>query len=88
MTESLDFEFESAYRGASIQLGVGIQPQWSIGGPQPELPTLLEQRKFHGEVLDVGCVKPRSRCIGPSTVTPQSDISPTRIDLARREAAF
>ena len=32
-----------------------IRPPWSIGGPQPELATLIDQRKFHGVVLDVGC---------------------------------
>ncbi|MGH3524849.1 MAG: class I SAM-dependent methyltransferase, partial [Mycobacterium sp.] len=55
MTEPVDFEFETAYRGESGEFGRGIRPPWSIGEPQPELRALIEQGKFHGEVLDVGC---------------------------------
>jgi 2-polyprenyl-3-methyl-5-hydroxy-6-metoxy-1,4-benzoquinol methylase len=88
MTEPLDFEFESAYRGESAQFGAGARPPWSIGEPQPELAALIEQGKFHGEVLDVGC--------GEATIslylaergytTVGIDLSPTAIELAWREA--
>ena len=55
MTQPLDFEFESAYRGESAQFGEGARPPWSIGVPQPELAAVIEQGKFHGDVLDAGC---------------------------------
>ena len=54
MTESMDSVFESAYRGEAEQFP-GMRPPWSIDGPQPELAALIEQGKFHGEVLDAGC---------------------------------
>jgi 2-heptyl-1-hydroxyquinolin-4(1H)-one methyltransferase len=88
MTEPLDFEFESAYRGESTQFGEGVRPPWSIGAPQPELAALIEQGKFHGDILDVGC--------GEAAVSLELaerghrtlglDLSPTAIGLARREA--
>ena len=88
MTEPLDFEFENVYRGESAQLGVGIRPPWSIGEPQPELAALIEQGKFHGDVLDVGCGEAAISLAlaerGQTTVG--LDLSPTAIDLARREA--
>ena len=46
--------FENAYRGEAAELGLGTRPPWSIGEPQPELAALIEQGKFHGDVLDVG----------------------------------
>lgn len=55
MTQPTDFEFETAYRGESATFGEGVRPPWSIGAPQPELAVLIEQGKFHGDVLDVGC---------------------------------
>lgn len=88
MTASSDFEFESAYRGEVGQLGLGTKPPWSIGGPQPELAALIEAGKFHGEVLDVGCGEAAISLYlaerGYTTVG--IDLSPTAIDLARREA--
>ncbi|MGH3966786.1 MAG: class I SAM-dependent methyltransferase [Mycobacterium sp.] len=88
MTEPSDFQFESAYRGESGQLGLGTKPPWSIGEPQPELAALIEQGKFHGEVLDVGCgeaaISLHLAELGYTTVG--LDLSPTAIDLARREA--
>src|SRR5262245_43670425 len=88
MTEQVDFEFESAYRGESPQLGQGRRPPWSIGEPQPELAALIEQGKFHGEVLDVGCgeaaISLHLAERGYTTVG--LDLSPTAIDLARRAA--
>jgi SAM-dependent methyltransferase len=47
--------FENAYKGEAHELGLGTRPPWSIGEPQPELAALIEQGKFHGDVLDVGC---------------------------------
>ncbi len=90
MTEKLeDFEFEAVYRGESTQLGEGVRPPWSIGIPQPELATLIEQGKFHGDVLDVGCgeaaISLHLAERGHTTVG--LDLSPTAIDLARQEAA-
>jgi SAM-dependent methyltransferase len=90
MTEKLeDFEFEAVYRGESTQLGDGVRPPWSIGKPQPELATLIEQGKFHGDVLDVGCGEAAISLAlaerGHTTVG--LDLSPTAIDLARQEVA-
>jgi SAM-dependent methyltransferase len=88
MTEATDFRFESAYRGESAQFGEGVRPPWSIGAPQPELAALIEQGKFHGDVLDVGCGEAAISLTlaeqGHDTVG--LDLSPTAIDLARREA--
>lgn len=89
MTQPVDFEFETAYRGESAQFGEGVRPPWSIGVPQPELAALIEQGKFHGDVLDVGCGEAAVSLAlaerGHTTVG--LDLSPTAIDLARREAA-
>ena len=88
MTQPVDFEFDTAYRGESAQFGEGVRPPWSIGAPQPELAALIEQGKFHGDVLDVGCGEAAISLAlaerGHSTVG--LDLSPTAIDLARREA--
>jgi hypothetical protein len=54
MTTPRDFEFDAAYRGETARLGPGVPP-WSLGEPQLELAALIEQGKFHDEVLDVGC---------------------------------
>jgi SAM-dependent methyltransferase len=87
MTET-DFRFESAYRGESEHFGAGVRPPWSIGRPQPELATLIEQGRFHGDILDVGCgeaaISLHLAQQGYTTVG--LDLSPTAIDLARREA--
>jgi SAM-dependent methyltransferase len=84
----VDFEFESVYRGVSPQFGEGIRPPWSIGEPQPELAALIEHGRFHGDVLDVGCGEAAISLTlaerGHTTVG--LDLSPTAIDLARREA--
>ena len=88
MTAPQDFQFESAYRGEAAHLGLGVRPPWSIGEPQPELAALIEQGKFHGEVLDVGCgeaaVSLHLAEHGYTTVG--LDLSPTAIGLARHEA--
>jgi SAM-dependent methyltransferase len=87
MTQPVDFQFESAYRGES-PFGAGVRPPWSIDAPQPELAALIEQGKFHGDVLDVGCGEAAISLTlaqrGYTTVG--LDLSPTAIDLARREA--
>jgi SAM-dependent methyltransferase len=87
MTQPVDFEFESAYRGES-PFGAGVRPPWSIGAPQPELAALIEQGKFHGDVLDAGCgeaaISLALAARGYTTVG--LDPSPTAIELARREA--
>ncbi|MDR3656182.1 MAG: methyltransferase domain-containing protein [Mycobacterium sp.] len=88
MTQSTDFQFESAYRGESTQLGEGVRPPWSIGAPQPELAALIEQGKFRGDFLDAGCGEGAISLAlaqrGHTTVG--LDASPTAIELARREA--
>jgi 2-heptyl-1-hydroxyquinolin-4(1H)-one methyltransferase len=88
MTQPTDFEFETAYRGESAQFGEGVRPPWSIGAPQPELAALIDQGKFHGDVLDVGCGEAAISLtlaeMGHNTVG--LDLSPTAIELARREA--
>jgi SAM-dependent methyltransferase len=89
MSDSLDFQFDAAYRGESEQMGKGTKPPWSIGEPQPELAALIEQGKFHGDILDVGCGEAAISLYmaerGHTTVG--LDLSPTAIDLARAEAA-
>ena len=89
MTTPQDFEFESAYRGETAALGVGTRPPWSLGETQPEIATLIEQGKFHGDVLDEGCGEAAASLhlaeLGYTTVG--LDLSPTAIELARAEAA-
>lgn len=88
MTQSTDFQFESAYRGESAQLGQGVRPPWSIGAPQPELAALIDQGRFRGDVLDAGCGEGAISLTlaerGHTTVG--LDASPTAVELARREA--
>lgn len=88
MTQPTDFEFESAYRGESAQFGAGVRPPWSLGAPQPELAALIEQGKFHGDVLDVGCGEAAISLAlaGRGHNTLGLDLSATAIELARREA--
>jgi 2-heptyl-1-hydroxyquinolin-4(1H)-one methyltransferase len=89
MTTPPDFEFDSAYRGEVTELGLGAKPPWSIGEPQPELAALIDEGKFHGDVLDVGCGEAAISLYlaerGYTTVG--LDLSPTAIELARAEAA-
>jgi len=81
--------FENAYKGEAAELGLGTRPPWSIGEPQPELAALIEQGKFHGDVLDVGCgeaaVSLHLAERGFTTVG--LDLSSTAIELAKAEAA-
>jgi len=89
MTQPTQDLFENAYKGEAAELGLGTKPPWSIGEPQPEIAALIEQGKFHGEVLDVGCGEAAVDLFlaerGFTTVG--LDLSPTAIDLARAEAA-
>jgi 2-heptyl-1-hydroxyquinolin-4(1H)-one methyltransferase len=79
--------FENAYRGEVPDMGP--KPPWSIGEPQPELASLIERGKFHGDVLDVGCgeaaISLHLAERGYTTVG--LDLSPTAIELAKAEAA-
>ena len=81
--------FENAYKGEAAELGLGTRPPWSIGEPQPELAALIEQGKFHGDVLDVGCGEAAVSLYlaerGFTTVG--LDLSSTAIELAKAEAA-
>ena len=89
MSDESDFQFEATYRGESDRVGAGGRPPWSLGEPQPELAALIEQGKFHGDVLDVGCGEAALSLYlaarGHTTVG--LDTAPTAIELARREAA-
>src|SRR6201986_2621598 len=89
MTQPTQDLFENAYRGEAPELGLGTKPPWSIGEPQPEIAALIEQGKFHGDVLDVGCGEAAVDLYlaerGFTTVG--LDLSPTAIELARAEAA-
>src|SRR5271157_1888186 len=76
--------FESVYRGRNAQ-----RPVWSLGEPQPEIVALIDDGKFHGEVLDAGCgeaaVSLHLAQRGFASVG--LDQSATAIALARAEAA-
>jgi 2-heptyl-1-hydroxyquinolin-4(1H)-one methyltransferase len=80
--------FESAYRGQAPEMGQGIRPPWSLGGPQPEIAALIDAGAFHGEILDAGCGEGATSLYlaerGFTTVG--LDQSPTAIKLAREEA--
>lgn len=87
MTTPGDFEFESVYRGTG-PFGPDVAPPWSIGEPQPELAALIDQGKFHGEVLDAGCGEGAISLYlaerGFTTVG--LDLAPTAIESARAAA--
>jgi SAM-dependent methyltransferase len=89
MTQPTQDLFENAYKGEAPELGLGTKPPWSIGEPQPEIAALIEQGKFRGDVLDVGCGEAAVDLYlaerGFTTVG--LDLSPTAIELARAEAA-
>lgn len=89
MTIPLPEMFESAYKGEAPEMGLGTKPPWSIGEPQPEIAALIEQGRFRGDVLDVGCGEAAVDLYlaerGFTTVG--LDLSPTAIELARAEAA-
>ncbi|OCB15755.1 SAM-dependent methyltransferase [Mycolicibacterium porcinum] len=87
MFEPTDEMFEAAYRGANPGISAAGKPPWSIGEPQPELAALVEQGKFHGDVLDVGCGEAAiSLCLAERGFTTVGlDLSPTAIKLATAE---
>ena len=84
----MDEMFESAYKGETPEMS-GAKPPWSIGEPQPELAALIEQGKFHGEVLDAGCGEAAIslHLAERGFTTVGLDQSATAIELARQEAA-
>lgn len=85
----MDQMFESAYKGEAEEMGAGVKPPWSIGEPQPELAALIEQGKFHGDVLDAGCGEAAIslHLAERGFTTVGLDQSPTAIELAKAEAA-
>lgn len=91
MSRPTDEMFETAYRGDvdRIQMGSNGRPPWSIGEPQPEIASLIDAGRIHGEVLDAGCGEAftalRLAELGFTTVG--LDQSATAVDLARAEAA-
>ena len=88
MTQPTNEMFESAYRGEAPEMA-GAKPPWSIGEPQPELATLIEQGKIRGAVLDAGCGEAAiSLYLAEKGFTTGGlDQSPTAIELAKAEAA-
>nr|CRL66847.1 Thiopurine S-methyltransferase (TPMT) [Mycolicibacterium malmesburyense] len=80
--------FDNAYKGEMPEMS-GAKPPWSIGEPQPELATLIEQGKMHGDVLDAGCGEAALaiHLAERGVTTVGLDQSPTAIELARQEAA-
>src|SRR6185436_18916184 len=90
MTQPTQDLFESAYKGEAEEMGgAGVKPPWSIGEPQPELAVLIEQGKFHGDVLDAGCGEAAIslHLAERGFTTVGLDQSPTAIELAKAEAA-
>jgi SAM-dependent methyltransferase len=89
MTQPTQDLFENAYKGEAEELGLGTKPPWSIGEPQPELAALIEQGKFRGDVLDVGCGEAAIdlHLAERGFTTVGLDLSPTAVQLARKEAA-
>ncbi len=81
--------FENAYKGETQEMGAGVKPPWSIGEPQPELAALIEQGKFHGDVLDAGCGEAAIslHLAERGFTTVGLDQSPTAIELAKAAAA-
>ncbi|MCV7219094.1 class I SAM-dependent methyltransferase [Mycobacterium crocinum] len=80
--------FDTAYRQSAPEFA-GFRPPWSIDEPQPEIAALIEQGKFHGDVLDAGCGEAAvSMYLAERGFTTVGlDLSPTAIELARAEAA-
>ena len=89
MTQPTQDLFESAYKGEAEEMGAGVKPPWSSGEPQPELAVLIEQGKFHGDVLDAGCGEAAIslHLAERGFTTVGLDQSPTAIELAKAEAA-
>ena len=85
----MDQMFDSAYKGEDDGIGMGTRPPWSIGEPQPELVVLIEQGRFHGDVLDAGCGEAAIslHLAEQGFTTVGLDQSPTAIELAKAEVA-
>ncbi|MFI5717304.1 class I SAM-dependent methyltransferase [Nocardia sp. NPDC051750] len=88
MTTPGEFEFEDVYRGGG-PFGPGATAPWSIGEPQPALAALIQQGRFHGEILDAGCGEGAiSLYLAEQGFTTVGlDLAPTAIESARTEAA-
>lgn len=88
MTEPTSEMFDNAYKGEMPDMKMA-KPPWSIGEPQPELAALIEQGKFHGDVLDAGCGEAAIALdlAERGFTTVGLDQAPTAIELAREEAA-
>ncbi len=88
MTEPTGEMFDNAYKGEMPEMS-GAKPPWSIGEPQPELMTLIEEGRFQGDVLDAGCGEAALaiHLAERGYTTVGLDQSPTAIELARQEAA-
>ncbi len=88
MTQPTEDRFERAYRGEASEMGGDDRPPWSIGEPQPEIAALIEEGKFRGDVLDAGCGEAAvSMYLAERGFTTVGlDLSPTAIDMARKEA--
>ncbi len=91
MTEpqKFDFDFDPAYRGVTTEFGAGVRPPWSLGEPQPEIASLIDQGRIKGDVLDAGCGEAafalHMAALGHNAVG--LDASPTAIKLAKEHAA-
>src|ERR1700755_1026489 len=87
MTETKNFDFEPAYRGAVAEFG-DRRPPWSIDMPQPEITALIDAGLVVGEVLDAGCGEAALSLdlAGRGHHTVGIDLSSTAIDLATRKA--
>ena len=49
-TEEFDLAFEAAYRGEAPD-GLGARPPWSIGEPQPEIATLINEIGYNATAV-------------------------------------
>jgi 2-heptyl-1-hydroxyquinolin-4(1H)-one methyltransferase len=89
-SQSLQQEFDAAYRSQSAELGgIGNRPPWSLGEPQPAVTALIDAGSFHGDILDAGCGEAAAaiELAQRGFTTVGIDISPSAIELARAEAA-
>jgi hypothetical protein len=48
MTAPQDFEFDAAYRGETVRLGLGVRPPWSLGGGPPWCTPLGQIQRYRG----------------------------------------
>src|SRR3954465_8521638 len=80
--------FDAAYRGEAEEFK-GVRPPWSIGEPQPEIQTIIEAGRVHGDLLDAGCggAATALHLAEKGFTTVGLDSSATAIKLAKEEAA-